>query len=121
MGEYNAGSTPIGVVGVDINGVPTPAGTPSTTGATTSVSGSASAGTLLAANTARKGATIVNDSTEILYVLLGAGTVSATVYTVALQPTGTVGAYYEVPFGFNGIITGIWASATGSARITELT
>jgi len=31
------------------------------------------------------------------------------------------GAYYEVPFGYTGALKGIWASATGAARITELT
>ena len=30
-------------------------------------------------------------------------------------------AYWEVPFGYSGIITGIWASATGAARVTEYT
>jgi hypothetical protein len=29
--------------------------------------------------------------------------------------------YYEVPFGYPGAIDGIWASANGNARITELT
>jgi hypothetical protein len=77
--------------------------------------------TVLAANANRLGATISNDSTAILYLLLGTGTASATNYTVALDQKGSVAAYFEVPFDFTGIITGIWASATGSARVTEFT
>lgn len=81
------------------------------------VAGAASSTSLLAANTSRKGATIWNDSSAILYVLLGTGTASATVCTVKL----IADAYYEVPAGYTGAIKGIWASATGAARITELT
>jgi hypothetical protein len=103
-------------------GVPIiPDGAASATGTTTSVAGSASAVTILAANTNRLGATISNDSTAILYLLLGTGTASATNYTVALDQKGSVAAYFEVPFDYTGIITGIWASAVGSARVTEFT
>lgn len=80
------------------------------------VSGSASSVTLLSLNTARKGVTIFNDSTAILYVKFGT-TASTTSFTVRLVSN----AYYEVPFGYTGRIDGIWASATGSARVTELT
>lgn len=92
----------------------------SPTATLSNVSGSASSVTLLAANTARSGAIIVNDSTAILYVKYGA-TASATSYTVPMAGTGGgIPAYHEVPFGYPGIIDGIWASATGAARITEL-
>ena len=84
------------------------------------VAGSASSVTLLAANAERLGATIVNDSTAILYVKFGSAA-TTTSYTVMLAGTASsIAAYYEVPFGYTGIITGIWASATGSARVTEL-
>lgn len=123
---------------VDENGVPTPvkiardsSGNPiiptssvsnstSSTPTQSSVASSATNVTLLAANTARKGATITNDSSAVLYIKLGA-TASATSYTVTLA--GSAGApfsYFEVPFGYVGIIDGIWASATGNARITEI-
>lgn len=82
----------------------------------TNVAASASSVTILAANTARLGATIVNDSTQVLYLKMGA-TASSTSYTVKLA----AGAYYEVPFGYTGILDGIWASASGNARVTELT
>jgi len=80
------------------------------------VAGSAASVTILAANSNRTGATIVNDSTAILYLKFGA-TASTSSYTVKM----VADAYYEVPFGYSGVIDGIWASATGNARVTELT
>jgi hypothetical protein len=50
-----------------------------------------------------------------MYLKLGA-TASATSFTTKMNP----GAYYEVPFGYTGAIDGIWDTATGNARITEL-
>jgi hypothetical protein len=73
--------------------------------------------TLLAANAARLGASIYNESTSVLFILLGTGTESATVYTLQMA----AGAYYEVPNAFTGIIKGHWVTANGSARVTELT
>jgi len=81
----------------------------------TSVAGSASNVTLLAANSNRLGATIYNDSTAILYLKLGA-TASSSSHTVQMVSL----AYFEVPYGYTGIIDGLWASATGNARITEI-
>lgn len=79
------------------------------------VASSASSVTLLAANAARLGAFIVNESTATLYVKCNSGTASATSYTKAM-PTNTD---WEVPCGYRGAITGIWASANGNARVTE--
>lgn len=84
--------------------------------AVTSVAGSGSNVTLLAANANRMGATVFNDSTVSLFLKLGA-TASASSFTARLFPQ----SYYEVPFEYAGIIDGIWESATGNARITELT
>lgn len=91
---------------------------PSTTSAVTSVAGSATSVSLLASNASRKGATFYNESTAILYLKLGA-TASTSSYTVQL----VAGAYYELPFvkTYTGAIDGIWASANGNVRITELT
>lgn len=86
------------------------------TGTGSNVSGSASSVTLLSANTARVGFTIFNDSTAVVYVKLGT-TASATDFAVRIA----AGGYYEGPFGYTGRIDGIWASATGTARIVELT
>jgi hypothetical protein len=88
----------------------------STTPGNTSVAASASSVNLLALNSNRLGAAIYNDSSVTLYVKLGT-TASTSSYTVQIAPLG----YYEVPYGYTGNIDGIWASATGNARITELT
>lgn len=86
------------------------------------VSGSASSVTLQALNTNRKGLVIVNDSTAILYVKFGS-TASSTSYTYLLAgSSGGIPATLELPgVVYTGIVTGIWASATGAARVTELT
>lgn len=81
-----------------------------------SVSGSATNAVILASNNSRTGATIYNDSSAVLYLKLGT-TASTTSFTIKMQPD----SYYEVPYGYTGDIHGIWASATGSARVTELT
>jgi hypothetical protein len=88
------------------------------TGTATSVASTVTTNTtILAANAARFGASIYNESTAVLFLLLGAGTESATVYTLQMA----AGSYYETPFGFTGIIKGHWASANGSARVVEYT
>lgn len=107
-------------LGVDGNGDPVEGSIPvrfssPSSSAVTSVASSASNVTLLASNANRRGATIFNDSSAILYVKLGA-TASTSSFTAKLIQD----AYYEVPFGYTGIIDGIWASATGNARITEI-
>lgn len=88
----------------------------SASASTTSVAGSATSVTLLASNASRVGATIFNDSSATLYIKLGA-TASTTSFVTKLYTD----QYYEVPFGYTGVIDGIWSSATGSARMVELT
>jgi hypothetical protein len=90
-----------------------------TTGANTTVASTVTTNTtLLAADANRVGATIYNDSTAILYVLLGAGTESTTVYTTQIAAAG----YYEVPEAFVAMrVSGHWVTANGNARITAAT
>lgn len=91
------------------------------TGTVSTVAATASSVTLLAANTVRRGATMVNDSTSILYLSLSA-TASSTNFTCEMAGSNAQGAaYYEVPFWYSGIVTGAWATATGNARVTEVT
>lgn len=90
--------------------------TKASTATTSSVASSATNVTLLSANSARLGATVYNESTQVLYLKLGT-TASATSYTVAMAAS----SYYETPYGYTGNIDGIWASANGSARVVELT
>jgi hypothetical protein len=90
---------------------------PIATATLTNVTSSASSVTIDAANSARRGMIIHNDSTAILFLKYGA-TASATSYTVEMGP----GAYWEMPKPiYTGIIDGIWSAADGFARVTELT
>lgn len=94
----------------------------SLTGTLSSVADAASDTAILASNANRKGAMIYNDSTEILYLALAAGTSSATAFSVKLDPQ----AFYELPMCqggvYTGIIKGIWAAnGAGAARVTEWT
>jgi hypothetical protein len=85
--------------------------------AASSVASSASSVTILASSTgARRYATVFNDSTAILYLLLDSGTASTTNYTVQVPAAG----YFETPALYRGQLTGIWAAANGFARVTEL-
>lgn len=84
----------------------------------TSVDSSTVSGTILAANADRKGAVIFNTDANALYLLLGSGTASATNTSVILAQN----ASYEVPFGYTGVIVGVWAAdGTGAAKVTEFT
>lgn len=92
-----------------------------TTPALTNVAGSASSVTILAANNDRKGAIVTNDSSAVLYLKFGS-LASTTSYTVTVAGSAAAPfASYEVPFGYVGVLTGLWASATGNARVTEIT
>ena len=84
-----------------------------TSSATTSVASNLASVELLALNTARKKAVIVNDGSNTLYVKEGTAA-SATSYAYKLSPGDSV-----IIDDYTGIIHGIWDVATGSARITE--
>lgn len=88
------------------------------TGTLTSVDSTTSSVTILAANAARLGATIYNTDANALYILLGAGTASATNLSWSIAAN----SQYEVPYGYTGIIVGVWAAdGTGAAKVTEFT
>lgn len=75
------------------------------------------AATVLAANGSRVGATIFNDASSASPVYLALGlTATTTAYAVLVA----VGGYYEVPYGFSGVITGICATGTATLRVNEL-
>ncbi len=98
------------------SGVPTQS---SATGTPTSVAANASAVALLTSNTGRKGAHVYNDSSATLYLgLFAHASLTTSVYTTQV-PGGTL---YEMPASpvYTGEISGLWASATGNARITEM-
>jgi hypothetical protein len=81
----------------------------------TSVAGSATVVDVLASNVNRISCVINNDSTAILYLKYGSGA-ATTSYTHKLTQDDSV-----IVDDYNGLITGIWASATGDARVTEVT
>lgn len=102
--------------GWETSGIPTTAGASTVTFA--SVASSATAVTLLAANTSRKAAMVFNDSTAVLYLAefpTATATASASNYTVQVAP----GGFYSISPEYNGLVQGIWASANGFARVTE--
>ncbi|MEH2453848.1 hypothetical protein [Nostoc sp.] len=72
--------------------------------------------TILAANSNRKGAIIWNDSTASLFLEFGAAA-ATNAFTAKLNP----GGYYEVPFRYTGVISGLWSAANGNALVRELT
>lgn len=92
------------------------------TGTKSNVTSAAADTIILAANANRRGGTIYNDSTAALYLSLGTTAASTTSFTVVLAGNGSgIGGFYELPSGFTGQVRGIWASANGFARVTELT
>ena len=91
----------------------------SSTATVTSVASGITSVSIVAANTARRGVSILNTDANALYLLVGGGTASATNLSVIVAATN---GYWEAPFGFTGAITGIWAAdGTGSAFVTEYT
>jgi len=80
------------------------------------VASSATSVELLPQSRRRQFCTIFNDSTQVLYVKFGT-TASTTSFTYKLGAGDTL----EVDrLEYNGKIDGIWASANGNARITEV-
>lgn len=101
---------------VPVTGTVTTAQPSSATASVTSVSASATSVQLLASNASRKAFSVFNDSSAVLYIKFGV-TASSTSYTVQVPKNG----FYESgSVIYTGEIDGVWASASGAARITEL-
>lgn len=88
---------------------------PASSASLMNVGSSTSSVTLAAANSDRTSLIIVNDSTAVLYVKFGS-TAAASSYTYLLEAGDT----YEMGKLYTGIVTGIWASVNGNARVTEI-
>lgn len=86
------------------------------------VASSATSVSLLAANNNRKTAIIINDSTSDLYVVLNASAASTTNYSLFLAAkVGNTPSFLAINGDdYSGEIRGIWSSANGFARITEV-
>lgn len=87
------------------------------TPARTNVNAAVASTTLLAANANRKWGAIYNDSASNLYLGLGAIAVTVTSFTVLLG----AGDYFEFPTLYTGEVRGLWVTAVGAARLTEIT
>lgn len=79
---------------------------------------------LLAANNNRKGLVVQNTGTTVIKLILGAGTVTQSVYHVALQAAaaaddGSGGVYLDD--AWTGAVQGISSAAGGTLVITEVT
>lgn len=86
---------------------------------TQNVTSSTTAATPLLRNSKRRGLILSNDSTSKLYVLVGAtGTVSATNFTFVIAAGATIERSDIVVDP--GAVQLVWASANGSAGVTEL-
>lgn len=110
--------TPLTYLASVNNGVPV-SQTPASTGTKASVAASGTSITILALNLNRKSAKIVNDSTAILYLDATGGTASSSSYT-DFVPGSVSGVPSTLTINnFTGLLTGIWASATGNARVSE--
>jgi len=136
---YDAGVTPnpagvtdpsaVGGAVVDASAAPTTTVTTAqgATGTMTSVASSTTSVTILAFNPNRLSASIYNDSTQVLY-LLALNTVNSSpsqLFSMAASTTHftvqlAAGGYYELPFNPIGAVYGIWPSANGFARVTEI-
>ncbi|MEH2287173.1 hypothetical protein [Nostoc sp.] len=88
----------------------------SNTSTPTSVDAATTSNIILAANSNRVGATIWNNSTANLYIEFGA-TTTTSAFVAKISP----GGYYELPFRYIGVISGIWDAANGKALVRELT
>ena len=88
----------------------------------TNVASSATSVTLLAANNNRKTVIILNDSTSDLYVTLNASAASTANYSLflAAKVGNTPSSAIFGGDDYSGEIRGIWSSANGFARITEV-
>jgi len=102
---------------VDTNGAQFIRETPANIATLTNVTAATSSTTILAANVNRRSCVIYNDSSSDAYVKYGTAA-SATSFTFLLPSLGLVTIQGEE---YAGIITGIWNTATGTARVTENT
>ena len=110
VGENEAGTA---LTRLTIGSDGTPGGS-ATSATSTGVTVGSTSTTILASNTSRKSAVIVNDSDETIYLKLGSGATSNSGIRInANGGSATITKY-------TGIITGICASGSKVAVVTEL-
>jgi len=119
--KVDIGSATLNVTadGVEVKndaGSPIPVSVPTRTPTTTSVASSATSTPILAANANRRGVSIANDSTAVLRLSFATPATAADAFIV-MQP-GSFLLLDQQLIVANGIY-GIWASANGTAQVTE--
>jgi hypothetical protein len=105
--------------GVEIkndSGNPIPTSVPVQTPTTTSVASSATSVTILSSNANRRGISIANDSTQVLRLSYSDPATIANAFIV-MQPGSFL--WLDQQLMITGTIYGIWASANGTAQVTE--
>lgn len=107
-GDYSAQA-------VDVKGSVFVRDRPAGTATTANVTLTTASQVALAANAARRGATLYNDSANETFVKFGT-TASSTSFTVKLAAQ----AYYELPGWYSGVIEVIQSTASGALRVTEI-
>jgi len=122
LGQKTMANSLAVVIASDQSAIPV-SGTVSTTAVAvtastlSNVAASATSVTLLASNASRKAAFFFNDSTSNLYLKFGA-TASSTSFTSIVYPN----EFFQIPTPlYTGVVDGIWVTATGTVRVTELT
>lgn len=112
-----------GTIGLKVLSLGLAGGSSSTLGTPTNVAANATSVQLTAANALRKGVTIKNHSDKVLHLSLsGTATANNSLVDLAAETTGLNGGYWECPYNYTGVITGIWeAGPTGNANITVFT
>ncbi|BBD60597.1 hypothetical protein NIES2109_33960 [Nostoc sp. HK-01] len=88
----------------------------SSTATSSTVTAATTSGTIIAANSSRRGVTIWNNSTANLYIDFDSSA-STTDFAVKIA----AGGYYEMPFKYTGVISGVWDAVNGNALVRELT
>jgi len=78
---------------------------------------------ILSANNNRQTAIIINDSTSILHIILHNRDASLSDYSIVLAPiANNIPSFVIIKKDdYKGEIRGIWATANGFARVTEIT
>lgn len=111
--DVNVGSSnATGIVGLPVTTAP------SSGSKITAIQDSASPTVILAANAARKGGVIFNTASTLLYLALSEDDEPSTMlFSYRLGQNG----FIEIPFGYTGMIQGMWATDAndGAAMVTE--
>lgn len=118
------GRVPVDIAAISIGDVeikndtgnPIPTSVTTRTPTTTSVASSATSVTILASNANRKGISIANDSTSILRLSYATPATTANAFIV-MQPGSFL--WLDQQLMITGTIYGIWATANGTAQVTE--